>query len=109
MYEKTKQIDSFFIAGFQYHEGAEALSKLKPGTKIDIVPEFDNPYDSNALALKYKGKHLGYVPRVSNSTLAQLIYFGHTDVVKCRVVQRNQKADPREQVRVSLYIKDKRK
>ena len=108
MYEPTKQIDQFLIAGFQYHDGADVLDKLEVGTKLDLVPEFDNPYDPNAIAIKYKGVHLGYVPRDKNSLLAQLLFFGHKDVVRCKVVQRDKKADPREQVRVKLYLKDKR-
>ena len=108
MYEPTKQIDQFPIAGFQYHDGADVLDKLEVGTKLDLVPEFDNPYDPNAVAIKYKGVHLGYVPRASNALLAQMLFFGHTDVVRCKVVQRDKKAAPRGQVRVKLYLKDKR-
>ena len=108
MYEPTKQIDQFPIAGFQYRDGADVLDKLEVGTKLDLVPEFDNPYDPNAVAIKYKGVHLGYVPRASNAPLAQMLFFGHTDVVRCKVVKRDKKAAPREQVRVKLYLKDKR-
>lgn len=108
MYEPSKQIDQFLIAGFQYHEGAEVLDKLEVGTKLDLVPEFDNPYDPNAIAIKYKGVHLGYVPRANNRLLAQMLFFGHDDVVRCKVIQRDKKANPRDQVRVKLYLKDKR-
>ena len=108
MYEKSKQIDQFLIAGFQYHDGADVLNKLEVGTKLDLVPEFDSPYDPNAIAIKYKGVHLGYVPRASNALLAQMLFYGHNDVVRCKVVQRDKHAAPREQVRVKLYLKDKR-
>ncbi len=108
MYEPTKQIDQFFIAGFQYHDGAGVLNKLKVGTKLDLVPEFDNPYDPNAIAIKYKGTHLGYVPRAKNAFLAQMLFFGHKDIVRCKVIQRNKQAAPYEQVRVCLYLKDRR-
>ena len=33
MYEPTKQIDQFLIAGFRYHDGADVLDKLEVGTK----------------------------------------------------------------------------
>ena len=108
MYEPTRQIDQFTIAGFQYHDGSDVLDKLDVGTKLDLVPEFDNPYDPNAVAIKYKGVHLGYVPRERNALLAQLLFFGHGGVVRCKVVRRDKKAHPREQVRVKLYLKDKR-
>ena len=109
MYEKGTQVDQFLIAGFQYHEGAEVLRKLKVGTKLDLVPEFDNPYDPNAIRIEYKGTHLGYVPRANNALLAQMLYYGHDDIVRCRVTQRDAKATPRDQVRVKLYLRDARK
>ena len=108
MYERSRIIDAFYIAGFQYHEGADVIGKLKIGTKLDLVPEFDNPYDPNAVAIKYKGAHLGYVPREKNSLLAMLLAFGHDDVVRCKVIQRDKKAPAREQVKVKLYLRDKR-
>lgn len=108
MYEPSRHIDSFFIAGFQHHDGAFVLGKLKPGKKIDLVPEFDNPYDPNAIALKRKGVHLGYVPHTKNAIIAQLLRFGHTDVFECRVLQVNKNADPWNQVRVGLFVKDNR-
>ena len=52
--------------------------------------------------------HPGYVPRERNALLAQLLFFGHGGVVRCKVVQRDKNAHPREQVRVKLYLKDKR-
>lgn len=36
MYEPSKIMASFFIAGFQYHDGALALKKLKPGKKLEL-------------------------------------------------------------------------
>lgn len=108
MYEKEKYIDSFPIAGFQYRDGVEALEKLKVGTKLDLVPEFDNPYDSNAVAIKYHGVHLGYVPRVKNALLAQALFFGHDGIVRCKVVKVDKKADPHDQVIVKLYFRDAR-
>ena len=63
---------------------------------------------SSPAAIEYKGVHLGYVPRERNALLAQPLFFGHGGVVRCKVVQRDKKAHPREQVRVKLYLKDKR-
>ena len=108
MYTPSRRMLSFYIRGFQYWDGALVIKKLKPGKKLALVAEPDNPYDPNAVAIKYKGVHLGYVPRDKNSLIAQLLFFGHKDVVRCKVIQRDEKADPREQVRVKLYLKDKR-
>jgi hypothetical protein len=109
MYEPSRMIDSFEIAGFQYHDGATVFDKLKVGKKLSLVAEFDNPYDPNAIAIKRKGVHLGYVPRDRNGFISQLLRFGHDDVVECRIVKLDRKAEPRNQVRVALYVIDKRK
>ena len=99
MYEPSKIMQSFFIAGFQYHDGALALKKLKP----------DNPHDPDAVAIYRKGVHLGYVPGDSNATIAQLLRFGHANVFECRIMQVDKKADPWKQVRVGIYVTDNRK
>ena len=108
MYEPGRLFDQFHIAGFQYHEGATVLGKLKPGKKLTLVAEPDNPYDPNAVRIERKGVHLGYIPRACNSLLARMMFYGHTNVVECRVLQVNPTARPCEQVLVGLYLTDKR-
>ena len=62
MYEPSRQISSFYIAGFQYWDGALVLSELKVGERLRLVPEFDNPHDPSAMAI-YRGKtKMGFVP-----------------------------------------------
>ncbi|MBQ9041933.1 MAG: HIRAN domain-containing protein, partial [Eggerthellaceae bacterium] len=53
MYEPSRIMSTFHIAGFQYHDGALVLDKLKPGKKLKMVGEPDNPYDPNAIELRY--------------------------------------------------------
>lgn len=36
---------------------------VEPGDDIDLVPEPDNPYDSNSVAVVHQAGQLGYVPR----------------------------------------------
>ena len=108
MYEPSKHIDTFFIAGFQHHDGALVLDKLKLGKKLDLIAQTDNPYDPQAVAIKRKGYMLGYVPKDKNSLLSKLLYFGHGDAVECRVLQVDRKAVPWEQVRVGIFVTDKR-
>ena len=108
MYERCNHIDSFFIAGFKYHDGADVLMELEPGVPLQLVPEFDNPYDPNAVAIRFRGRLLGYIPRDCNEMPAQLLYFGHDDVLGCKVVQVAPDRDPSQQVRVRLFMTDQR-
>jgi hypothetical protein len=108
MYKPSRLVTSFNIAGFKYHDGALVLDKLHPGKKVKLVPEPDNPYDRNAIQLRYKGTKLGYVPREENGLMALMAYFGHKDVFEARVLQVDPEAEPRNQVRVGIYVTDKR-
>lgn len=108
MYERTRQMDSFHIHGFQYWDGALALASLKAGEDLELRAEADNPHDADAVALYYQGAKLGYVPACRNALLAQLLHFGHEGVVEARVLQVDPQADPWEQVRVGIYMTDAR-
>lgn len=108
MYEPSRMVKSFHIAGFQYHDGALVLGRLKPGMKLKMVPERDNPYDPDAIQLRYKKVNLGYVPRAENGLLALMAFYGHEGVFEVRVLQVDPEADPWKQVRVGIYVKDAR-
>ena len=82
------------------------LDKLKPGKKLALKAEPDNPYDPCAVAIYRKDVQLGYVPKDENALISQLLSFGHEKVIECRVMQVNPTADPWHQVRVGLYITD---
>lgn len=108
MYEPSRLVSTFHIAGFKYYDGALVLSKLKPGKRVKMVAEPNNPYDPSAIVLRYKKVKLGYVPRTENEQLALLAFYGHKGIFEARVLQVNPEADPWEQVRVGIYVKDKR-
>ena len=73
-----------------------------------MVPEPENPYDPNAIELRYKKVKLGYVPRSENELLALMAFYGHPGVFEARVLQVDPEADPWNQVRVGVYVTDKR-
>ena len=109
MYEPSRHVSTFFIAGFQHYDGALVLGKLKPGMKLKMGPERENPYDPNAIELRYKKMKLGYVPRTENEQLALMAFYGHKGVFEARVLQVDPEAEPWHQVRVGIYATDKRK
>ena len=109
MYEPSRHVNTFYVAGFQRYDGALVLDKLKPGKKLKMVPEPENPYDPNAIELRYKKAKLGYVPRTENEMLALTAYYGHAGVFEARVLQVDPEADPWKQVRVGVYVTDARK
>lgn len=104
---QSRYMDDFNIAGMRYWDGATVLGKLKPGKKLRLVAEPKNRHDPNAVAIYRKDLKLGYVPRASNALVAQLLRFGHTDVLECRILKVDPEAETWSQVRVGLYIADK--
>ncbi|MFR7387069.1 MAG: HIRAN domain-containing protein [Collinsella sp.] len=108
MYEPTRLLMQFNIVGFKYWDGALALGKLKVGSKLKLRAEPHNPADSCAVALRFKGMKLGYVPAALNGWLSQLLFYGHGGAFEVRVLQVDPEADPWEQVRVGIYVKDAR-
>lgn len=108
MYEPSKHLDTFFVAGFQHYDGALALDRIKVGSQVELVPEPDNPYDCNAIELRFDDVKLGYVPAGKNEMIALMAFYGHADAFEARVLQVDPSVDPWEQVRVGIYVKDAR-
>jgi hypothetical protein len=54
----------------RHYAAVEVWPKLKVGDELQVVRERGNPHDANAVALAWRGRKLGYVPRRSNAALA---------------------------------------
>ena len=87
MYEPSRVLLSFHIAGFQYADGALVLGDLKAGDKLMLCAERDNPHDPEAVAIYYGNTKLGYVPGNEVGPLSLMMYYGHEDVFEVRVQQ----------------------
>ncbi len=108
MEARSKHIDDFYIAGMRYWDGALVLSDLAPGETLTLIAEPTNQNDPDAVAVYFGATKLGFVPRDHNTLLAQLLHFGHDDVVECRVLKVDPREEPYRQVRIGLYMTDKR-
>lgn len=64
------------LAGFRHYEGREAWPGLQVGDRLELLREPDNPYDANAVRVRWRGRMLGYVPRRDNATVARLMDHG---------------------------------
>ena len=106
--EPSRSVCTFHIAGFQFHDGAEALGRLRPGAALDMEPERDNPHDADAVALSFEGVKLGYVPAGENGLISVMAYYGHADAFEARVLQVDPEAVPWRQVMVGVRIVDAR-
>ncbi len=107
-YEPSRRILDSNVAGFSHWDGHLVLSKIKPGSKLKLRAEFDNPYDPDAVAVYFHGTKIGYVPRAHNFVIAQLIRFGHKGVLEARVTNVNPLAHPEQQVKMAILVRDAR-
>lgn len=103
----SRHIADFNVAGMRYWDGALVLDELKVGANLTMVVENDNPHDPDAVALYWGNAKLGYIPQESNWFPAQLLRFGHNDVLECRILKVDKEADTWKQVRVGIYVTDK--
>jgi|GEM_PF-5219400 len=39
------------VAGFQYYDGLRCIPTIRPGDRLDLVREPDNPHDEKAIAV----------------------------------------------------------
>jgi hypothetical protein len=108
MYEPSRNFLTFNVAGFKHHDGALVLKDMQVGDRVSLVGEPDNPYDSEAVAIYFNGTKLGYVPSECNGMLSLMLYYGHFGVFEGIVQAVRPDANPWEQVRIGVYVKDVR-
>ena len=63
-------VQSAPLAGFRYHAAGEVWHELRVGDPLGLEREPGNPHDPNAIAVTWRGRKLGYVPRRDNAALA---------------------------------------
>ncbi|MGQ5427120.1 HIRAN domain-containing protein [Thermophilibacter sp. ZX-H3] len=108
MYEPSRHVSTFYVAGFQYWDGASVIGELSSGMGLDLAPERDNPHDPEAVAISWRGTKLGYVPADESGLVSTLAYYGHADVLECRVLKADPTRSPWHQLMVGIYVRDAR-
>ena len=71
--EKTTTLLKCYIAGYAYYQGEKLIDQLKPDLKLDLKREPENPYDNKAIAIYFKNHKLGFIPRVNNKVIANIM------------------------------------
>lgn len=73
--DRTLYFDQTRIAGFYYRKTESLWKKLRmyQGQFLTLRKEPENPHDANAIAVDFKGAHIGYVPRGRNQLIGILL------------------------------------
>lgn len=107
-FEPSRHIADFHLAGFAYYDGLDVIDELTTGTTVDLLAEPTNPYDYEAVAIFYKDKKLGYIPKDKNSLISRMLFYGHGDLLEARIQMVDLTVHPERQLRVGVKLKDNR-
>lgn len=90
------------LAGFQYYDGKVLWDNMRVGDALTLVREPQNPHDSNAVRVEWKGQPLGYVPRRDNRDVARQMDRGVA--VQARIVNLKDARNPWQRVEFEIFV-----
>lgn len=90
------------LAGFQYHEGERLWPHLREGHPLTLTREPDNPRDPRAVRVDWQGRKLGYLPRVENTAVSQLLDRGER--IGARIARLRETPDSWGRIGVALEL-----
>lgn len=90
------------VAGFRHHAAPQVWAALRGYAMLSLVRETDNPHDPDAVALYWKGRKLGYLPRGENFLVARLLDRERT--LSARVRRLLPDAEHNQRVRVDVVL-----
>jgi hypothetical protein len=96
-------VQSSPLAGFQYYQGKALWDEMKIGDVLALVREANNPHDSNAVRVEWRGRALGYVPRRENRAVAFHIDGG--GAVEARISKLLEHRNPWQRVEFEIFIR----
>lgn len=96
------------VAGWRYYEGDRVWSSLRPGMPLELRREPANPHDDMAIAVFCADTKLGYIPRIDNTVIANLLdqtaaRNGSTKL-HCSVLRKNPSPNPWERLEIRLTM-----
>lgn len=95
----------FYVAGFSYYEGCEAiLEGMHVGNCVILNREPQNSYDPNAISIYFDDFKLGYVPQEQNEFISKLLDMGYEDILEAKIQRISPESRPEHQVMVIIYL-----
>lgn len=91
-----------FVRGFRFHEGAAVITSVKDRDELDLVREYANEHDPDAVAVYWQGHKLGYLAIGENRALANLI--DHGMLLSAYVAYTAPELEPWEQCYVAIDL-----
>ncbi len=90
------------LAGFRHHAAPLVWSALRPGAALNLALETDNPNDPDAVAVFWRGRKLGYLPRAENLVVARLL--ARRRALSARVRRLAPAAEPNARLQLEVLM-----
>jgi hypothetical protein len=91
------------LAGFRYHEAADLWDVLRVGDALELRREAGNAHDPRAVAVWWRGRKLGYVPRRDNGALAWGLDRGER--LSARISRLTEHPNPAKRIEFEVFSK----
>ena len=95
-------VQSAPLAGVRYYAAGEVWHELRVGDALELRRESDNPHDANAVAVTWRGRKLGYVPRRDNATLAWGLDRGER--LQARISRLAPHPNPARRIEIEVFV-----
>lgn len=95
-------VQSSPLAGFQYYGGKILWDEMHEGDPLGLVREPDNPHDTHAVRVEWRGEKLGYLPRAENRGVARAMDQGTP--VSGRIGRLAPHPNPWKRIRVDVLV-----
>ena len=99
---KAILIQTSSIAGFQFYDGEHIWNRLSIGNVLQLIREPDNPYDENAVGIYWRNSKLGYLPRVENTAVAQMM--DQEQEMTARISSKKESFNPWERLAIEVWL-----
>jgi hypothetical protein len=95
-------VQQSLVAGFQYYEGDRLFNRMREGMPLQLVREPENRYDKTAVAVCFRNKKIGFVPRAENCAISSMMERG--EKLSARIVKLEQGKNPWNRIRFEVLL-----
>lgn len=96
-------VQSSPLAGFRHHAASALWTELQVSDALQLDREPNNPHDPQAIAVRWRGQLLGYVPRTENAALAWALDRG--EPVTARISRLRDHPNPRRRIEFEVFAR----
>ena len=90
------------LAGFRYYAASQVWPQLRVGDALELAREWDNAHDANAIAVTWRGRKLGYLPKRENAALAWGLDRG--EKLQARISRLSPHPNPARRIGIEVYM-----